>query len=72
MPEKNTLKTFDVGDLWSKISGSIEALLCSSVYRLYYEAIQYSIIEIWGRWVGQNNKIKIKSTFFNIDYSEWP
>ncbi len=35
MPEK-PLKTTDVGDLWSKISGSFDALLCSSVYRLYY------------------------------------
>ncbi len=56
MPEK-TLKTTDIGDFGLKIFGSFEALLCSSVYRLYYEAIQY---------------LKIDFIFFNIDYSEWP
>ena len=52
-------------------SASFEALLCSLVHRVYCEVNQYSKIEIWGGWVGQNN-FENKSKYFNTDYYEQP
>ncbi len=64
VPIQLDLETFGL-----QLSGSFEALLCSSVYRLYYEAIQYLKIEIWGEWV---KTISIYLNCIYTDYSKWP
>ena len=60
--QEKPMKTNNVGDLWSKIAGLSDALLCSSVYRLYYEAIQYYKSKFGvGKWVKAMSKNNFKT-----------